>query len=127
MEVRRLVTESGVEIAHRVEIADDFFSLARGLLGRSNLPAGEGILLVGCWNIHMFFMRFAIDVVYVDAELRVLKTRPALRPWRLSACPGAHTTIELAQGTLARHPLAPGDRLRLAPISDRGDAVNHAC
>lgn len=121
MELRRLVTEVGEEIAHRLEIAEEFFDLARGLLGRSSLPPGEGILLSGCWNIHMFFMKFPIDVIYVDRDMEVLKVVPELAPWTVSACPGAHSTIELGSGTLERRPVRRGERLHfLDPVDAAG-------
>jgi uncharacterized membrane protein (UPF0127 family) len=115
--IKRLVVETGAEVADRVEIAESFLALTRGLLGRSSLPAGEGICLVGCWNIHMFGMKFPIDVIYIDARRRVLKTVEGLAPWRISACPGAHSTIELGAGSLARTPVAVGDRLDFAEPS----------
>lgn len=118
--VMRLVDRAGTEIAHRIEIAVDFIDLFVGLLGRANLPAGEGLYLTGCWNIHMFFMRFPIDVIYVDDRHRVLETRPGLRPWRTSSCRGAYSTIELGPGTLDRHEIQIGDRLRLVPLETQG-------
>jgi hypothetical protein len=60
-------------------------------------------------SIHMLFMRFAIDAVFCDAELRVLKVVPGLQPWRIAGARGAKTTIELPVGGAAG--LAPGDRL----------------
>lgn len=121
MEVKRLVTDGGDEIAHRVEVADGFLEVTRGLLGRSCLGPGEGMVLVGCWNIHMFFMKFPIDVIYVDRGMEVLKVVPELAPWTVSACPGAHSTIELGSGTLERRPIRRGERLHfLDPVAAEG-------
>ena len=86
---------------------------ARGLLGRGGLGAGEGIVIDPCSSVHMFFMRFALDVVYVDREGRVVKTVAGLRPFRLSVGGRkAHQTIELAVGTIAKSGTEPGDQLR---------------
>jgi uncharacterized membrane protein (UPF0127 family) len=84
----------------------------QGLLGRSGLERGEGLLLEPAGSIHTFFMRFPIDVVYLDGESRVVKVVRELRPWRASACRGAHAALELAAGEAARVRLEPGDLLR---------------
>ena len=65
-------------------------------------------------SIHMFFMRFAIDVVFCDRDLVVLKVVPGLRPWRMASQRGAKIAIELAEGAAAG--VAPGDRLVLDTI-----------
>jgi uncharacterized membrane protein (UPF0127 family) len=83
----------------------------RGLLGRHGLAPDEGMLFRPAGSIHMFFMRFPIDVVFCDADLTVLKVVPNLQPWRLAGAWGAKVTIELAVG--AAHGLGRGDRLVL--------------
>ena len=83
----------------------------RGLLGRSSLAADEGMLFTHTGSIHMFFMRFAIDAVFCDRDLQVVKVVPDLRPWRTAAARGAKVTIELPVGGAAG--LEPGDRLVL--------------
>jgi hypothetical protein len=87
----------------------------KGLLGRSELPAGEGILLKPAGSVHTLFMRFPIDVVYLDKELTVLGVRRALRPWRTSGQRGAKAALELAAGEAARVGIEPGAKLRLEP------------
>ena len=82
----------------------------KGLLGRSQLGAGEGILLRPTSSIHTWFMRFPIDAVFLDRDLVVLKvaTPP---PWRAAGARRAKAVLELAAGAGAA--LRPGDRLRL--------------
>jgi hypothetical protein len=63
----------------------------------------------------MFFMRFPIDAVWVDRELKVLAVTPGLAPWRMAACRGAKGVIELAAGEAERRGVRPGDRLLLTP------------
>lgn len=87
------------------------FARMRGLLGRATLPAGEGILLRPAGSVHTFFMRFPIDVVFCDRDLRIVKVVRGLKPWRMAAALGAKVTIELAVG--AATGLEPGDRLQL--------------
>ncbi|TMK95725.1 MAG: DUF192 domain-containing protein [Actinobacteria bacterium] len=85
----------------------------RGLLGRSSLPSGEGLLLKPAGSVHTFFMRFPIDVVFLDRELQVVGVAPALRTWRTAGKRGAKRALELAAGEAARHGIEPGDRLRV--------------
>lgn len=95
----------------KCELAESFWTKLRGLMGRASLPADEGMLFRPAGSIHMFFMRFPIDVVFCDEELRVIKVVRGLEPWRLAAARGAKVTIELAAG--AADGLEPGDRLQL--------------
>jgi len=86
-----------------------------GLLGRSHLAVGDGLLLSPAWSIHTWFMRIAIDVVFIDDDGRVLRVYPELRPWRLvSGTRKARTVLEFGAGTLARTPLAAGDIIGLS-------------
>lgn len=94
------------------------FQRMRGLLGKSSLPPGEGIWFPRTSSIHMWFMRFPIDVVYLDRELRVKKTVEALKPWRFSGARGSRSTLELAAGALATLDLRIGDLLTLTELSE---------
>jgi len=99
----------------------------RGLLGRSELPEGEGIVLRPGWSVHTFFMRFPIDVVFVDADQVVVKIAPNLRPWRTATSRGARDVVELAAGECARRGLAVGDRVTWAARPEpRPEASNGA-
>jgi uncharacterized protein len=105
--------EAGGTLCERCVVADRPLVRMRGLLGRSELPPGEGILLRPASSIHMWFMRFPIDAVFVDRDLRVVRIVPDLRPWRLAGARGAHAVIELAAGECERRGLAEGERLRI--------------
>ena len=73
----------------RVQVADNFLQRLRGLMLRSpaSLPLGTGLLIAPCNSIHMMFMRFAIDVVYLAEDYTVVKTVKNVRPWLgISAC-----------------------------------------
>jgi hypothetical protein len=89
----------------------------RGLLGREGLRSGEGLLIRPANSIHTFFMRFAIDVVFIDRAGVVLKVVSALRPWRLAGSRGARFALELRAGEAAVRGIQPGDRLRLSKDS----------
>jgi uncharacterized membrane protein (UPF0127 family) len=85
----------------------------KGLLGRSGLEEDEGILLRPASSIHMFFMRFAIDAVFLDRELNVLKIAPTLKPWRMASKRGSRSVLELPAGRCERVRLREGSRLSL--------------
>jgi len=86
----------------------------RGLLGRNGLPEGEGILLRPAGSIHTFFMRFAIDAIFLDRDLVVVGIEPSLGPWRTASRRGAKVVVELASGECERRGVAVGDRLLTA-------------
>jgi len=85
----------------------------KGLLGRSGLEDGEGLLIRPTSSIHMFFMRFSIDAVFLDRELVVRKVVPELKPWRIAVARGAKSVVELPAGEAARRGVTTGDRLAL--------------
>jgi uncharacterized protein len=101
-------------LAHCVEVADDGAKRRKGLLGRQELRAGEGLWIRPCEAVHTFGMQFPIDLVYLDRELRVKKVRSGVRPWRLSACITAHSVLELASGTIRETQTKPGDRIEFS-------------
>ena len=86
----------------------------RGLLGRATLPAGEGILLRPAGSVHTFFMRFPIDVVFLDRDATVVGIEPSLPPWKTAGRRGAKTVVELAAGECERRGVQVGDRLTAA-------------
>lgn len=102
----------GTELANLVQAAHSYWARLVGLLGRSSLKQGEALLIEPCNSVHTLFMRFAIDVVYLDKSHRVVKAVSALRPFRVSmGAKGAHAVIELPSGTIASTQLAVGDEL----------------
>ncbi len=91
----------GREIASSVLKAEDYASRSRGLLGRTAMGPGEGLWIVPCPMIHTFFMRFPIDVLFLDRGLKVVRVLEGLKPWRLSAWVWrAHSVLELGAGEL---------------------------
>lgn len=94
-----------------VEIAESFFSRLRGLMGRSHLDKGHGLLLAPCNSIHMLFMRFAIDVVYLDKEFCIKKIARDVPTWiGMSFCFGAWAALELPSGEADRLKLRVGQK-----------------
>jgi uncharacterized membrane protein (UPF0127 family) len=101
-------------VCERCVLADGPFSRMRGLLGRRELPSEEGILLRPASSVHTWFMRFPIDVVFLDRELAVLRIVPRLRPWRTAHRRKAAAVLELAAGESERRGLEVGHRLSWA-------------
>lgn len=105
--------EDGTVVCARCVVADSIWLRMKGLLGRASLPEEEGILLEPAGSIHMFFMRFAIDAVFLDRDLNVLKVAAGLKPWRMSSKRGSKIVLELPAGQCARAGVREGDRLVL--------------
>ena len=125
------VTRGQVVCEHLV-IANRPLRRMRGMLGRRTLPAGEGLLLTPAPSVHTAFMRFPIDVVFLDRQLEVVKVVEQLRPWRMASARRARLTLELATGEASARGIAVGDQLELAgafdhsPRSDRDGYSRHA-
>ena len=102
------------------ELADRPLPRMRGLMGRSGLPAGEGLLLSPAPAIHTAFMRFPIDALFLDRELRVLKVVERLRPWHMASERRARSVLELPAGESARRGVKVDDRLELRDRAHAG-------
>jgi uncharacterized protein len=109
----RLTHVDGRVVCEHLLVATRPSTRMRGLLGRSELPAGEGILLRPAGSVHTFFMRFPIDVVFLDEALTVVGVEPELKAWRVAGRRGARQVVELAAGECERRGVAVGDRLQL--------------
>jgi uncharacterized membrane protein (UPF0127 family) len=108
-----VTTSGGVVVCETCLIADNPLLRTKGLLGRHELPEGEGILLRPASSIHMAFMRFPIDAVFLAKDLTVLKVVRNLAPWRMASRRRAHSVLELPAGTCERTGVHEGDRLAL--------------
>jgi uncharacterized membrane protein (UPF0127 family) len=110
----RLEAEGKGTIATDVAVADGMWSRFMGLMGTRELPAGHGLCLKPCSQIHMFFMRFPIDAVFIDGDGRVVRCYPELKPWRVTRIVSkAKACLELPAGSIATSQLQAGDVLRL--------------
>jgi uncharacterized protein len=95
----------------RCRVASSFASRFRGLMGVAQLPPGTGLLLPRTSSMHTHFMRFPIDVVFLDSDRRIVSVTPALRPWRFAKAKGANSVLELAAGECDRLGLTAGTAL----------------
>lgn len=117
-EVVALRLSDGRYLVPRVRVARSHLSRFLGLMGRGSLEPEEGLWLYPCRSIHMFFMRTAIDLVFLDRQQRVVRTVSRMRPWSLRPVTvtllpvaGACSTLELAPGTLERLAVGEGEQL----------------
>jgi hypothetical protein len=97
-------------------VADTSAKRRTGLLRHEHLPRGEGLWIVPCESVHTFFMKFPIDLVYLDRNRKVRKVRNAVPPWRLSACLPAYSVLELPAGTAAETGTCEGDELAVSEL-----------
>ena len=102
-------------VCERCLVADRPWSRMRGLLGRSQLVRGEGILLRPAGSIHTFFMRFPIDAVFVGRDGTVVGVEHDLKPWRAARRRGAKWVLELAAGEADARAVYTGARLQENP------------
>ena len=107
-------------VVAQLRIADGFWSRLVGLQFRRDLPSDAGLLLVPCNSVHTCFVRFPVDVVFLDDRGCVLAVRRNLRPWRLAFGPcKTHAVLEMTTGATG---VEPGEALRLEP-ADESDST----
>ena len=110
------VARTGAVLVERLGLANSFWTRFKGLMGRKTFPAGDGLLIVPCNSVHCFFMKFAIDVVYLSRDGEVLRVASELRPGAIGPLvKGARAVLELPGGTTATAGVLPGDRLEGLP------------
>jgi len=100
-------------LADAAELADTSAKRRTGLLKHDRLDPGQGLWIVPCESVHSFFMKFAIDLVYLDKRHKVKKVRHRMVPWRLSMCLSAHSILELPAGTVKATGTQAGDQLEI--------------
>lgn len=118
------LSAAGGEALFRLEVANSWVARLRGLIGRSGVADDGGLFLPGTNGVHMFFMRFAIDCVFLgapgpDGTLQIIAVKSDLRPWRgiVWWVRGAKAAVELTSGAAEAAGLRPGDYVRLEPAA----------
>jgi hypothetical protein len=101
-------------LATCLEVADSGPKRNKGLLGRESLAPGGGLWILPCEAVHTFWMRFSIDLIYLDRKKRIRKLVSELPPWRLSACLTAQSVVELPAGTIRNARTQIGDTLEFS-------------
>ena len=104
-------------LADHADVADTSAKRRTGLLKHTGLATGEGLWIAPCEGVHSFFMKFTIDVLYLDSKLKVRKLRPHMAPWRISLCLPADSVLELPAGAIAATHTERGDQLEIEKLS----------
>lgn len=104
-------------VCERCEVPNSTFGRMRGLLGRDGLEPREGMLIDRAPSVHMFFMRFPIDVVFLDRDWTVVGVRHGLRPWRVAGARRAVAALELPAGVAAATGIETGDVLVIEDVA----------
>lgn len=116
--VRVRNSTKGTVVGENVRVARRMWERGRGLMWHPSLPAGTGLLIDPCSSIHTMWMRFPIDVLYVDRDDVVVRADAAMPPWRIGPLfTGARYVVEVPAGTIERSGTAVGDRLTYEPAS----------
>jgi len=100
-------------LAEDLRLAESPWARFWGLMGRKGLPDQAGLLIRPCSSVHTAFMRFSIDVVFLDRSLKVVKVAAAVKPFRATIAGGAHSALELNAGVAERARVEKGDQLVL--------------
>lgn len=112
----RVIDRTGGACVATALVADTALTRMKGLLGRSELTAGDGLVLDPCASIHTCFMRFPIDVAFIRRDGTIVRQVESLLPFRLAWAPGSALAVELPAGTLRTHGVRAGHCLELEPL-----------
>jgi uncharacterized membrane protein (UPF0127 family) len=104
---------NGWLVARHLTTAFDSRSRRQGLLGQDAMPPSAALVIGPCNAVHTCFMRFAIDVIFIDRTGRVVRVAHAVKPWRIQISPRAFVAVELPAGTARRADVRTADRLML--------------
>lgn len=115
MQFRARNVTRGTSIGDAIDKAETSAQRRTGLLKHVKLDEGQGLWIIPCEAVHTFFMKFALDLIYIDRKHCVKSVSRAVPPWRFSACFSAHSILELPVGTIDRTKTEKGDELELVP------------
>jgi hypothetical protein len=100
-------------ISQRVSVPTTFWQRAKGLLGKNQIDGDECYLFYDCNSVHMFGMKFSLDLVYLNKELKIIKLVSSLQPWQISACLKGKHVLEMRAGSIEFYSLWLGQKLFL--------------
>lgn len=99
-------------------VANTFASRFLGWMGKRYAAGSEAIIFYRTSSLHTFFMRFSIDVIYLDRDMRVMRVVEMIKPWRVTYCRGAACAIECAGGQARKKEITPGKTIEIKKASD---------
>jgi uncharacterized protein len=107
--------EKAINIPYQISLADTFLKRFKGLMLRKTPINNEGLWIVPCNSVHMFFMRFPIDVVLLNEQLEVVGLYYTLQPWRITKpIKEAHSTLELPAGSAKKLGICIGSKIKFS-------------
>lgn len=123
MEEYLIINECNKKIlGSRIIKADNFFSRFLGLMGKKELKKGSGLMITPCNSIHMMFMKFSLDVIFLDKERKIIHQIVGIKPWRISPVIfGACYVLELPVGTIAETETKVSDFLIIEKAADQNN------
>ncbi|MCU7945014.1 MAG: DUF192 domain-containing protein [Candidatus Thiodiazotropha sp. (ex Cardiolucina cf. quadrata)] len=90
-------------------VADSYLTRLRGLLGKKRLDDSDGLLLERCASVHTFWMRYPLDLVFMDKKGKVVMCQEGVKPFRTASAHGAYYTLELNQGVISKQGISESD------------------
>lgn len=112
------IEASGEVLARRVQVADTLWTRFWGLMGKRAVAPDEGLLIMPCYSVHTMFMRFPIDVIYLDDDCRILKVADSMKPFRASMRRGSRSVLEMRAGSAVRAGLSVGAQIVFTEVRD---------
>jgi hypothetical protein len=109
--------DAATDLVAKARVATSMWSRFWGLMRRRSLLNDEGLLIDPCNSVHTFFMRFPIDVLFLDQDDRVLKITTELRPFRVAVGRGARRVLEITAGRAASVGVRVGDKLTFKELA----------
>jgi uncharacterized membrane protein (UPF0127 family) len=99
-------------VLENLKLANGFFEKFKGLMGRKRLNKSEGLMILSCNSIHTCFMKFPIDVLFLNMDHEVIAMRKEVKPWRMvNFVKKAYITVEMPEGTIEHKNVEVGDLL----------------
>lgn len=115
-EVRVVNRTKESDLGGHIAVADSFLTRFLGLMGRTSLPVGQGLLLLPSSGVHTFWMRMPIDILGLGHDNHVIQLAESVKPWRISFQDRhVRSVLELPSGQIAATRTAIGDRLSIEP------------
>ena len=112
--MKAVTRRTGQVLATDVRVADTLFTRMKGLLGKKELPKGEALWIKPCFSVHTFFMRFAIDVIFLNKTNQVIAAVSNLTPNRMTRLyPRSFSVLELPPGTIVATNTEVGDEIEI--------------
>ena len=109
------IKKEQITISQEAQMADTFLRRLVGLMFKKSISSGYALIFRNATSIHTFFMRFPIDIVFLDKDNQIIRICEALKPWRMVLCSRSKTTIELPAHKTSENSLKIGDFLQIEP------------